>query len=54
MKKTYMTPKLEKIEVRTIGMLDESQSMTKGSTPVSDESVVLGRGDAGWNDDDWD
>ena len=52
MKKTYMTPKMETIEVRTIGMLAESRNMTKGSTPVSDESVVLGRGGSDWDDED--
>ena len=54
MKKTYMTPKMEKIEVRTIGMLADSQSLNKGTTTINNESSVLGRGDAGWNDDDWD
>ena len=55
MKKTYMTPKMETIEVRTsIGLLNGSRNLNKGTTTITNESSVLGRGDAGWNDDDWD
>ena len=45
-----MTPKMETIEVKTIGVLAES--LEKGSTAVTKESDVLGRRDSGWSDDE--
>ena len=50
MKKTYMTPKMETVEVKTISMLAES--LPKGEGGISDESQVLGRRDSGWSDDE--
>jgi len=49
MKKTYMTPKMETIEVKTISMLAES--LPKSGNAVTSESAVLGRG-GGWDDDE--
>ena len=50
MKKTYITPKTEAIEVKTISML--ADSLGKGTTTITDESQVLGRRDSGWDDDE--
>ncbi len=50
MKKTYMTPKTETIEVKTIGMLAES--LGKGTNAVTQESQVLGRGGSSWDDEE--
>ena len=50
MKKTYMTPKTETIEVKTVGML--AQSLDKSENTVTQESQVLGRGGSSWDDED--
>ena len=54
MKKTYMTPKMETIEVRTIGMLADSRNLNKGTTTITSESSVLGRDTSTDWDSDWD
>ena len=53
MKKTYTTPKMETIEVRTIGMLADSRNLNKGTTTITSESSVLGRDTSTDWDDDW-
>ena len=53
MKKTYMTPKMETIEVKTIGMLADSRNLNKGTTTITNESSVLGRGGSDWDDEDF-
>ena len=53
MKKTYMTPETQVVKVEIQHLLnDASRPRIAGTT--QDVNDLLGRGDAGWNDDDWD
>ena len=42
MKKTYIIPEMETLELKAVGMLAAS-SLDKNGTPVTDENEVLGR-----------
>ena len=52
MKKTYMTPETQVVKVESQLMTPASPLRVNGSTDNVND--LLGRGDAGWNDDDWD
>ena len=52
MKKTYMAPETQVVKVDLQQMIADSIPRIAGST--NNVNDLLGRGDAGWNDDDWD
>ena len=52
MKKQYMTPSLEIVDVKTTGML--ANSLPKNEEPVTSESEVLSRRRRRRYEDEWD
>ncbi len=52
MKKTYLNPTIEVVEVKTEQLLDVTSLGKDSSTTISDNDAVLGRGGSDWDDED--